>query len=153
MFQRAGVRLIHVPYVGTAAAVKDVLADEVPILFTHLGTVATLVRAGRLRALAVTGSERTPEFSEIPTVAELGYPGFDITTWHGLVAPIGTPREVIVRLHDTLVRAIAQPEARAQLVQLGMEPIGSSPEEFTRAIAEDLRNWSEVLRSMRNEPQ
>ena len=153
LFQRAGVRLIHVPYVGTAAAIKDVLADEVPILFTHLGTVATLVRAGRLRALAVTGSERTPEFTEIPTVAELGYPGFDITTWHGVVAPIGTPREVIVRVHDTLVRALARPEARAQLTQLGMEPVGSTPEEFAKAIAEDRRNWSDVLRSMRNEPQ
>ncbi|HET7032429.1 MAG TPA: tripartite tricarboxylate transporter substrate binding protein [Casimicrobiaceae bacterium] len=153
LFQRAGVRLIHVPYVGTAAAVKDVLADNVPILFTHLGTVASLVRAGRLRALAVTGSARTPEFSEIPTVAELGYPGFDVTTWHGVVAPIGTPREIIVRLHDMLVRAIARPEARAQLAQLGMEPVGSSPEEFARAIADDVRNWSEVLRSMRNAPQ
>src|SRR5262249_44423023 len=81
LFRRAGVRLVHIPYVGTAAAVKDVLSDTVPILFTHLGTVAALVRAGRLNALAVTGNRRTPEFSKIPTVAELGYPGFDITTW------------------------------------------------------------------------
>jgi tripartite-type tricarboxylate transporter receptor subunit TctC len=153
LFQRAGVHLVHIPYVGTSAAVKDVLSGTVPILFTHIGTVASLVRAGRLRALAVTGSRRMPDFPEIPTVAELGYPGFDITTWHGLVAPIGTPQEAIVRLHDALVRAIAQPEARAQFVALGMEPVASSPEEFAKAITEDVRNWSEVLRTMRNEPR
>ena len=153
LFRRAGVRLVHIPYSGTAAAVKDVLSGTVPILFTHLGTVAPLVRAGRLRALALTGLSRTSEFPEIPTVADLGYRGFDITTWHGVVAPSGTPREIIVRLHDTLVGAIARPEARAQLVALGMEPIGSSPEEFAKAIADDVRNWSAVLRAMRNEPQ
>jgi tripartite-type tricarboxylate transporter receptor subunit TctC len=151
LFQRAGIHLVHIPYVGTAAGVKDVLSGTVPILFTHLGTVASLVRAGRLRALAVTGSHRLADFPDIPTVAELGYPSFDITTWHGLVAPIGTPQEVIARLHDTLVRAIAQPEARAQLVSLGMEPVTSSPEEFAKVIADDVRNWSEVLRTMRNE--
>ena len=153
LFQRAQVRLVHIPYVGTAAAVKDVLSGTVPILFTHLGTVASLVRAGRLRALAVTGSRRMVDFPEIPTVAELGYPGFDITTWHGLVAPIGTPQEIIVRLHDTLVRAVARPEARAQLIALGMEPVASTPEDFAKAIAEDVRNWAEVLQTMRNEPQ
>jgi len=153
LFQRAGVHLVHIPYAGTSAAVKDVLSGTVPILFTHLGTVASLVRAGRLRALAVTGNRRMAEFPGIPTVAELGYPGFDITTWHGVVAPIGTPREIIVRLHDTLVRAVSRPEARAELVALGMEPVGSSPEAFARAIADDVRNWSEVLRSTRNEPQ
>ena len=153
LFQRANVRLVHIPYVGTSAAVKDVLAGTVPILFTHLGTVASLVRTGRLRALAVTGSRRMADFPEIPTVAELGYPGFDIITWHGVVAPIGTPREIISVLHDALVRAVAQPDARAQLLALGMEPVGSSPEEFAKAIAEDVRNWSEVLRSMKHETQ
>jgi tripartite-type tricarboxylate transporter receptor subunit TctC len=153
LFRRAGVRLIHVPYPGTAAAVKDVLSGTVPILFTNPTTVAPLVRAGRLRALAVTSNRRMTDMPEIPTVAELGYPGFDITTWHGVVAPIGTPHEIVVRLHDTLVRAIARPEARARLVALGMEPVGSSSAEFAKAIAEDVRNWSEVLRSMRNEPR
>jgi tripartite-type tricarboxylate transporter receptor subunit TctC len=153
LFQRAGVRLVHIPYVGTPAAIKDVLSGAVPILFTNPGTAAALVRAGRLRALAVTGDRRMAEFPEIPTVAELGYPGFDITTWHGVVAPIGTPQEIIVRLHAAFVRALARPEARAQLVALGMEPVGSSPEEFAKAIADGVRNWADVLRSMRNEPQ
>ena len=153
LFQRAGVRLVHIPYVGTPAAIKDVLSGTVPILFTNPGTAAALVRAGRLRALAVTGSRRMTEFPDIPTVAELGYPGFDITTWHGVAAPLGTPHEIIARLYDALAHAIARPEARAQLVALGMEPVGSSPEEFAKAIEEDVRNWSEVLRSMRNEPQ
>jgi tripartite-type tricarboxylate transporter receptor subunit TctC len=153
LFQRAGVRLVHIPYVGTPAAIKDVLSGTVPILFTNPGTATALVRAGRLRALAVTGDRRMADFPEIPTVAELGYPGFDITTWHGVVAPIGTPQEIIVRLHDTLVRAINRREAHAQLIALGMEPVGSSPEEFAKAIADGIRNWTAVLRSMRNEPQ
>jgi tripartite-type tricarboxylate transporter receptor subunit TctC len=138
---------------GTPAAIKDVLSGTVPILFTNPGTAAALVRAGRLRALAVTGGRRMAEFPEIPTIAELGYPGFDITTWHGVVAPIGTPQDIIERLHDTFVRAVSRPETRARLVELGMEPVGSSPEEFAKAIADGVRNWSEVLRSMRNELQ
>src|SRR5262249_55619577 len=109
LFRRAGVRLIHVPYPGTAAAVKDVLSGTVPILFTNMGTAATLVRTGRLRALALTCLRRMAEFPEIATIAELGYPGFDITTWHGLAAPIGTPREIIVRLHDTLASVVDRP--------------------------------------------
>lgn len=150
LFQRAGVRLVHVPYVGTSAAVKDVLSGEVPVLSTHLGTVAALLRAGRLRALAVTGDHRMAEFPEVPTVAEAGYPGFDVTTWHGLVAPIGTPAAIITRLHAEMVRALARPEVRAQVAALGMEPLGNSPEEFASTLAADVQIWAEVLRATRN---
>ena len=150
LFRRAGVRLVHVPYAGTSAAVKDVLSGEVPVIFTHLGTVASLIRTGRLRALAVTGDHRMAEFPEVQTVAEAGYRGFDVTTWHGLVAPMGTPHAVIARLNEEMVRAVGRPEVRSQLAALGMEPMTSSPEEFARALAEDVRIWSQVLRAMRN---
>lgn len=149
LFQRAGVRVEHIPYPGTSAAVKDVLSGDVPVLFTHLGTVAGLVRAGQLRALAVTGDHRMADFPDVRTVAESGYPGFDVTTWHGVVVPAGTPDAIIVRLHAELARAVADPEVRRQLAVMGMEPVESTPEQFADAMAADARRWAELIRRMR----
>jgi tripartite-type tricarboxylate transporter receptor subunit TctC len=146
LFQRAHVKLIQVPYAGTALAVKDVLAGEVPVLFTHLGTVASNLRAGRLRALAVTGSHRMSAFPEIPTVAESGFPGFDVITWHGVLVPTGTPRETALRLHDELEKIMLLPEVRDQVVQLGMEPETSTPEQFAAELDNDVERWAEVMR-------
>jgi tripartite-type tricarboxylate transporter receptor subunit TctC len=148
LFQRAGVRLVHVPYAGTSAAVKDVLSADVPVLFTHLGTVATLVHAGRLRALAVTGDHRMAEFPDVETVAQAGYPGFDVTTWHGVVAPAHTPRRIVARLHDTLASTVELPEVRKQLAAMGMEPVRTTPEEFANALAADVKRWQHVIRVM-----
>jgi len=148
LFQRAGVRVEHIPYAGTSAAVKDVLAGDVPVLFTHLGTVAGLVRAGQLHALAVTGDHRMADFPDVRTVAESGYPGFDVTTWHGVVAPSGTPDAVIARLHGELARLVADPEVRRQLAAMGMEPVESTPEQFADAMGADARRWAEVMRRM-----
>ncbi len=148
LFQRAGVRVEHIPYPGTSAAVKDVLAGEVPVLFTHLGTVAGLVHAGQLTALAVTGDHRMTDFPDVRTVAESGYPGFDVTTWHGVMAPAGTPEPVIARLHAELARAVADPGVRRQLAAMGMEPVESTPEQFAEVIRADASRWAEVIRRM-----
>jgi tripartite-type tricarboxylate transporter receptor subunit TctC len=148
LFQRADVQLVHVPYSGTSAAVKDVLSGEVPVLFSHLGTVATLVRAGQLRALAVTGDHRMAEFPDLATVAESGYPGYDITTWHGIVAPANTSREIVLRLHAALARVVAQADVRRQLAAMGMEPVGSTPEQFAAAIAADVKRQSALMRDL-----
>jgi tripartite-type tricarboxylate transporter receptor subunit TctC len=144
--QRAGIKLLQIPYAGTASAVKDVLAGEVSLIFTHLATVATLIRAGQLRALAVTGLHRTAAFSEIPTVAESGFPGFDVVTWHGVLVPPGTPREIVMRLHDELARILAMEDMRAQLANMGMEPLGGTPEEFAADIKADRQHWATVIR-------
>ena len=144
--KRAGIRLLQIPYAGTASAVKDVLAGEVPLIFTHLATVATLIRAGQLRALAVTGLQRAAAFPEIPTVAESGFPGFDVVTWHGVLAPPGTPREIVMRLHGELVRILAMEDIRAQLANLGMEPLGGTPEGFAADIRADREHWATVIR-------
>jgi tripartite-type tricarboxylate transporter receptor subunit TctC len=144
--QRAGIKLLQIPYAGTASAVKDVLAGEVPLIFTHLATVATLIRAGQLRPLAVTGSHRTAAFPDIPTVAESGFPGFDVVTWHGVLAPPGTPREVVMRLHGELARIVATEDMREQLANLGMEPLSGSPEEFAADIKADRQHWATVMR-------
>jgi tripartite-type tricarboxylate transporter receptor subunit TctC len=147
LFRRAGVHLIHVPYAGTSAAVKDVLSGEVPVLFTHLGTVAAFVKSGQLRALAVTGSHRMTDFPQIGTVAEAGYADFDVTTWHGIVVPAGTPKGVVLRLNDALVRIVADPDVRNEMTELGMEPVGDRPEHFAAQIDSDVRRWSDVIRA------
>jgi tripartite-type tricarboxylate transporter receptor subunit TctC len=144
--QRAGTRLLQIPYAGTASAIKDVLAGEVPLLFTHLATVATLIRSGQLRALAVTGSHRSPAFPDVPTVAESGFPGFDVVTWHGVLLPPGTPHEIVLRLHRELARILAMDDLRAQLADLGMEPLGGTPEEFAADIKADRQHWATVIR-------
>ena len=153
LWKRAGVTLLHVPYAGTSAGVRDVLGGIVPVLFTHPGTVAPLVRDGRLRALAVSGRRRLPEYPGIETVAEAGYKGFDVTTWQGIVAPAGTPRAIVMRLHDELARIIALPEVRRQLAALGMEADAGTPEQFATDIAAEARQWAEVTRSLGGPPE
>ena len=144
LFQRADVQLIHIPYAGTALGVKDVLAGEVQVLFTHIATVAALLRAGRLMPLAVTGNHRMPAFSNIPTVAESGFPGFDITTWHGILVPVGTPPAIIARLHAELATMMESSEMRSQVVDMGMEPMASTPEQFAADLEADVEHWARI---------
>lgn len=144
--RRAAIKMLQIPYAGTASAVKDVLAGEVPLIFTHLATVATLIHAGQLRALAVTGLQRAAAFPDIPTVAESGFPDFDVVTWHGVLLPPGTPREIVTRLHRELSRILAMDDLRAQLVSMGMEPLGGTPEEFAADIKADREHWATVIR-------
>jgi tripartite-type tricarboxylate transporter receptor subunit TctC len=144
--KRAGIKLLQIPYAGTASAVKDVLAGEVPLIFTHLATVATLIRAGQLRPLAVTGLHRAAAFPDIPTVAESGFAGFNVVTWHGVLASPGTPREIVLRLNAELARIVAMEDVRAQLANMGMEPLSGSPEEFAADIKADRQHWATVIR-------
>ena len=142
--RRAGVKLVQIPYSGTAMAVKDVLSGEIPLIFTNLATVAPLLRSGQLRALAVTGARRVEAFPDIPTVAESGFPRFDVTTWHGVLVPPGTPSAVVARLHGDLVRVLAQPEIREHLANMGMEPVGNAPEQFEAELQADRAHWATV---------
>jgi tripartite-type tricarboxylate transporter receptor subunit TctC len=144
--RRAGVKFIQVPYSATAFAVKDVLAGEVPLIFTHLGTVAPYLRVGQLRALAVTGKRRAAAFPDIPTVAEAGFPGFDVTTWHGVLVPMGTSDEIVGRLHGELARIITNEEVRERLENMGMEVVGNTPAQFAADIRADREHWAMVIR-------
>ena len=146
LFDRAGVGALHVPYAGTSTAVKDTLAAEVPVLFTHLGTVAPLIRAGKLRALAVSGAQRMKEFPGIPTIAESGFPGFEVTTWHGVVAVNSIPKRVLLRLRAALASVAAMPELREQLAALGMEPVDSGAEQFAVEIGAELPQPADGVR-------
>jgi len=147
LMRSASIDLVHVPYAGTSAAVKDVLAGNVDVLFTHAGTVNGLVHAGQLRALAVTGDRRSTSLPSVPTVAEAGYPGFEVTTWHGVLAPPRTPHDIVTRLNAELRRVLALPEVRRQLEALGMEPVGDTPEQFAAAIDADIRRWRDLIRT------
>jgi len=143
--RRAGVKLLQIPYSGTAIAVKDVLSGEVPLIFTHLGTVASYLRGGQLRALAVTGRRRAAAFPEIPTVAEAGFPNFDVTTWHGVLVPAATSSEIVQRLHGELVRIVTDGEVRERLEDMGMEVVGNTPAQFAADIRADREHWSTVI--------
>jgi len=145
--RRAGIALQHVPYSGTAAAIRDVLSGEVPIVFTQLGTIAPLLGAGQLRALALTGARRLPSQPELPTVAEAGYRGFEISTWYGVMVPVGTPAPVVARLHAAFAAALAAPELRRQFATLGIEPVGDAPAEFAATLHADLQRWREFVRA------
>ena len=145
--KRAGIALQHVPYAGTSAGVRDVLSGEVPVIFTQLGTIATLMQSGQIRALAVTSERRLASFPDLQTVGESGYPGYEISTWHGVVVPAGTPRSIVAKLHTAFVRALDVPDVRRQLAGYGMEPVGDSPEQFAATMEADVRRWAELIRT------
>ena len=144
--KRAGIELQHVPYASSAAGVRDVLSGEVPVLFSQLGTIGTLVQSGQLRALALMAERRTPGFPDVETIAEAGYPGLEISTWYGLVVPAATPRAIIDKLHAAFVRALAEPDVRRTFTSFAMEMIGGTPEHFAAALEADARRWGELVR-------
>ncbi|EHP40299.1 extracytoplasmic binding receptor [Cupriavidus basilensis OR16] len=141
----AGIDMRHVPYKGVSAAIPDLLAGRVSLMFSPIQSVLPWVRDGRLRALAVTSLKRASVLPELPTVAESGFPGFEVTLWSGLVAPAGTPSEAIRILHAQTVKALAAPEVRDRLAVLGIEEMGNSPQEFAAAIKTETPKWAKVI--------
>jgi len=142
----AGLDIHHIPYKGVLAAVPDLLGERVTMMFSPLPVVLPLVREGKLRAVAVTSLQRSPSAPELPTVAESGYPGFDVTIWYGVLAPAGTPPAIVRRLHLEIAKALAQPDLRAKLAEQGLEPIGNSPDEFAAIIRRETPTWAKVIK-------
>ncbi|MEO8754229.1 MAG: tripartite tricarboxylate transporter substrate binding protein [Casimicrobiaceae bacterium] len=143
---QAGVNLNHIPYKGVAAGVADVMAGHVDVMFTGMSSGLPPMKAGKLTGLAVSSPQRQPSAPEIPTVAESGVPGFDFVTWYGLVAPAGTPKEIVARLSREVGRALAVPEVRAQLVTLGVEAAPSTPEEFAAFLHKQAGTWTQIIK-------
>jgi tripartite-type tricarboxylate transporter receptor subunit TctC len=141
----AGVDIRHVPYKGVVAAVPDLLAGRVTMMFSPIATVLPTVREGKLRALAVSSLRRSAAAPEVPTIAESGYPGFEYMAWHGLVAPAGTPSAIIRKLHLETVKALGLPELRAKLTDLGLEAIGNSPEDFAMTIRSQMPKRAKLI--------
>ena len=142
----AGVDLVHVPYKGAQPALTDVLAGQVQVMFATSTSVLPFIKAGRLRALAVTTARRSASLPDMPTVAEAGVPGFESITWHGVVVPVHTPSSVVERLNCAINAALAQPDLRERLQSLGAEVAGGSAQDFAAYIAREIPKWSKVVK-------
>jgi len=142
----AGIDIRHIPYRGVVAAVPDLVAGRVTMMFSPLPVVSPQVRDGQLRALAVTSLRRSEAMPELPTVAEAGYPGFEATNWYGLLAPAGAPAGVVSRLHLEVTKALQVPELRRKLTDLGIEVVGNGPDEFASVIRNDIPRWSKLIK-------
>ena len=139
------LRMVHIPYKGAGAAVTDVMAGRVPVYFMNILQSLSLIKAGKLRALGVTTPERTAIAPEIPTIAEAGMKGFDMTNWYGMLVPTSTPRDVIVKLNGEVVRILKLPELTARLAQDGMTVVASTPEQFAAFLARETAKFSRVI--------
>jgi tripartite-type tricarboxylate transporter receptor subunit TctC len=144
----AGIRLVHVPYKGFGPAVADAVACNVDLIFGAISTGLPYVRAGKLKALAVTTARRHPALPDTPTFAEAGHPAVAIEAWFGLLAPARTPPRVIERLHTETVAILGEPETAERLAGAGLELVGSSPREFEARIRSDLQTFSRVAKSL-----
>ena len=142
----AGVSMTHVPYKGSAPAVTDLIGGQVQLMFDNLPSALPQIKAGKLRALAVTSTQRASALPDVPTVAEAGLPGFDATSWFGLLAPAGTPKDVVAKLNAEVAKWLATPEAREKLASQGAIAAGQSPEDFTRHIAAETAKWQKVVK-------
>jgi tripartite-type tricarboxylate transporter receptor subunit TctC len=143
---RAGVDILHVPYRGGSQATADVVSGRVQIQFEVLTQLLPQVQSGQLRALAVTSGRRLPNLPDIPTVAELGFPGFESRTWFGLLAPAGTPPAIVRLLRDNVVEVLGSPEVKTMLEQQAADPVGDTPEQFAAFLREDMERWADVVR-------
>jgi tripartite-type tricarboxylate transporter receptor subunit TctC len=142
----AGVDMIHVPYKGNAPAVTDLVGGQVQVMFDNIPISLQQVRAGKLRALAVTGPARSPVLPELPTLAESGLPGYSITSWFGLYAPSGTSPQIIERLNREANKALATAQIRRRLTDQGIEPTGGTPGQFADFMRAELVKWGKIVR-------
>ncbi|MDP9928488.1 tripartite tricarboxylate transporter substrate binding protein [Variovorax paradoxus] len=149
LVKSANVELLHVPYRGDAASVAALLGGEVPMIIAPPTAVLANIKAGKLRALATTGAQRWSQMPELPTVAEQGVPGYDVRSWAGFMAPAGTPRPIVDRLHAETLKALQVPAVRARLEEMGGEARGSTPEEMTTMVATELKRWTTVVNDAR----
>ena len=141
------VKMVHAPYKGGGQALSDVLAGHVQVLFTPPVSATQHIQSGKLRALAVTGSHRSAGLPNVPTLAEAGVPGYNSGVWYGVMAPAGTPKEVITKLHQALIKVLKQPDFTALLQSSGIDPIGSTPEELTQFINKETLKWSKIIKA------
>lgn len=142
----AGVRMTHVPYKGGGPAYVDLIAGQVSLMFTS--PVATLphVRAGKLRAYATTGAVRSSAMPDLPTIAESGYPGYEASLWYGIMAPAGTPPDIVATLNRAVIDALRQSDIRERFAGLGVDVVGSTPQDFARHVVAEIRKWTKVIK-------
>ncbi len=145
--QVAGLDMVGIPYKGGAPALTDVLANQIPLMFTNQDAAAPYVKSGKLRALVVTSAQRNPLYPDVPTVAESGYPGFTAVSWTGLSAPKGTPKAIVDKLEAGMVKAFNEPAVRARLEANGFIVVASKTPEFTKFVNDEVARWGKVIQT------
>jgi tripartite-type tricarboxylate transporter receptor subunit TctC len=144
--KRAGLEMTNVSYRGNAPALNDVIAGHLPTMFSNLSDALPHAASGSIRLLAVSRAQREPQVPDVPTVAESGFPGFDVITWNGVVAPANTPRSIIDVIAREISRAVKDPRFVERLKAFGVEPLGNSPDEFAEMIKRDLITWADAVK-------
>jgi len=144
--QMAGVNITHVPYKGAPQAVSDVVAGHMNLTFNSIAPVLGHIRAGRVRVLGVASAKRSPQLPEVPTIGEAGVPGFEAENWFGMFAPAQTPKHIVARLSEALVKVVRSPEIQKQFAALGADAVGSTPEEFAVFVRRDMEKYAKVVR-------
>jgi tripartite-type tricarboxylate transporter receptor subunit TctC len=142
-----GVQMTHVPYKGSAPALTDLLGGQVQLMFDNMPTALPHAKAGKLRPLAVTTAKRSPAMPDLPTIAEAGVPGYEASSWFGVLAPAGTPKDVVTKLNKEIVRILALPEIKERLSGQGAEPVGDTPEQFAAHIKAEIAKWERVVKA------
>ena len=148
-----GTDIVHVAYKGGSQAQTDVMGGQVQMMFNVLPSALPQIQAGKLRALAVTSTTRAASLPDVPTMVEAGVPGYSAITWNGLLAPAGTPPEVIARLNDAIVKAMRSPDMKALLTKIGQDPAWSTPEEFASFLRDETAKWTKVIKATGIQPQ
>jgi len=143
----AGVDMLHIPYKGSGPAVTDLIAGQVNLMFDNLPSSIAQIRAGKLRAIAVTTLKRSPALPDVPTIAESGLPGYDASSWFGMHAPAGTSKDIVQKLYQVVSKALHTPEMAERLALQGAEAVGNTPEEFTEFVRAEIAKWAKVVKA------
>ena len=149
----AGAEIVHVPYKGAGPAMVDVLSGQIQLYFATMPAAMPHVKSGKLQPVAVTSARRSQAMRDLPTIAESGVPGYEASTWYGVLAPAHTPGAVIARLHEGVVKILADPALHEKLTEQGFEPVGNSPEEFGAYIKSEIAKWGKVIRDAGIRPE
>lgn len=149
----AAVDMTHIPYKGSAPAVGDMIGGHIDLMFVPMPIVLPHVKSGKLRALAVSTAKRAVAMPGIPTVAEAGLPGYEATNAHGVLAPAGTPREIVIKLNTEIVRILNLTDVRERLFSIGAEPVGNTPEQFGGYLRSEIAKWAKVIKDIGMTPQ
>lgn len=141
-----GTAMLHIPYKGSAPAITDLLGGQTNMMFDNLPSAMPHIKSGKLRALGVTSVNRSPALPDTPTIAETGIGGYDASSWFGVLAPAGTPKEVVAKIHADIVKALSAPDIKERLSSQGAEPVGNTPEQFSQHIRTESLKWAKVVK-------
>jgi len=143
---RTGTYIVHIPYKGSAPSLTALIAGEVDLSFANVPAIQGHVKSGRLRALATAAARRDPQLPDVPTTKEAGVEGVEVSVWYGVLAPAKTPPEIVHKVADGIIRATRDPEVRKRMLEQGAMPVGSTPEEFSKTLREEVARWAEVVK-------